>query len=120
MSGQRIAKKPARTVRKSVNDATSRGNVKPSRCDLSQAWVDDGPSPAGNPGPYLKAPVVLPEDVGIVERIYPLWFVGDRMPSPRGEFEITRVRAELTANRWEWVISYRRVSVSPSENRNNG
>lgn len=24
--------------------------------DFSKAWVDRGPSPAGNPGPYLKAP----------------------------------------------------------------
>lgn len=66
-------------TRRVVSDATSRGNVKPSRCDLSRAFVDPGPSPAGNPGPYLKAPVVKPEDVGIVERIYPPYFVGDRL-----------------------------------------
>jgi hypothetical protein len=24
--------------------------------DFGQAWIDAGPSPAGNPGPYLKAP----------------------------------------------------------------
>lgn len=26
------------------------------RLDFSRAYVDDGPSPAGNPGPYLKVP----------------------------------------------------------------
>lgn len=26
-------------------------------CDLAAAWVDAGPSPAGNSGPYLKVPV---------------------------------------------------------------
>lgn len=44
--------------------------------DFSQAWVDNGPSPAGNPGPHLKAPRIS-EDT--VHRVYPQWQVGDRI-----------------------------------------
>lgn len=44
--------------------------------DFARAWVDNGPSPAGNPGPYLKAP--RPAE-GTIHRIYPRsgWQVGD-------------------------------------------
>lgn len=37
------------------------------------AWVDKGPSPAGNPGPYLK----VPRDHGFVHRVYSKWQPGD-------------------------------------------
>lgn len=36
--------------------------------DFTEAWVDPGPSPAGNPGPYLKVPSTA---FGTVHRIYP-------------------------------------------------
>lgn len=42
--------------------------------DWGNAWVDEGPSPAGNPGPYLHLP--LPE-LGTTHRIYPRWQPGD-------------------------------------------
>ena len=42
--------------------------------DFSQAWPDDGPSPAGNQGPYLHVP--FPPE-GTVHRIYPRYQVGD-------------------------------------------
>lgn len=40
---------------------------------LARAWVDPGPSPAGNAGPYLKAPVIEADgsDDGVVYRVYP-------------------------------------------------
>lgn len=41
-----------------------------------RAWIDDGPSPAGNPGPYLKAPWPA-EDT--IHRVYPLVQPGDRL-----------------------------------------
>ena len=75
-------------TRRVVTDRTSRGNWRPSQCDLSQAWVDPGPSIAGNPGPYLKAPVLpealaangwSPQEDSIVDRIYPWVFAGDRI-----------------------------------------
>lgn len=43
--------------------------------DFSKAWVDKGPSPAGNPGPYLK----VPGGDDSVHRVYPRWQVGDRL-----------------------------------------
>ena len=42
--------------------------------DFDAAWVDKGPSPAGNPGPYLKVPR---PDAETVHRVYPKWQVGD-------------------------------------------
>lgn len=44
--------------------------------EWDRAWIDDGPSPAGNPGPYLKAPWPV-EDT--VHRVYPLVQPGDRL-----------------------------------------
>lgn len=43
---------------------------------FDEATVNQGPSPAGNPGPYLKVP--LPEEQSS-HRIYPRWWVGDRL-----------------------------------------
>lgn len=36
-------------------------------CDWSKAYVDPGPSPAGNAGPYLH----VPHSDGAVNRVYP-------------------------------------------------
>ena len=38
--------------------------------DWSKAWVDMGPSPAGNPGPYWHVPVEIDGDL-MVKRLYP-------------------------------------------------
>lgn len=43
--------------------------------DFSKAWVDRGPSPAGNPGPYLK----VPGGDESVQRVYARVQVGDRL-----------------------------------------
>ncbi len=45
-----------------------------SELDWSTAWVDEGPSPAGNAGPYLH--VARPSH-GTVHRVYPRIRVGD-------------------------------------------
>lgn len=45
---------------------------------LEEAWIDPGPSPAGNPGPYLK----VPRGTGAhqtVHRVYSRWQIGDRL-----------------------------------------
>ena len=44
--------------------------------DWANAYVDPGPSPAGNVGPYLKVPYPK-EDT--VHRIYPRYAVGDKL-----------------------------------------
>jgi hypothetical protein len=46
--------------------------------DFSRAWVDLGPSPAGNPGPYLKVPSVRCGDQ-YHHRIYPRVPPGDAL-----------------------------------------
>jgi len=43
---------------------------------LDEAWVDPGPSPAGNQGPYLKVPR-LTEGDGLVHRVYPRYWIND-------------------------------------------
>lgn len=42
--------------------------------DFAKAWVDPGPSPAGNRGPYLKVPT---KDGDCVHRVYPRLQPGD-------------------------------------------
>jgi len=78
-------------TRRVVTDHTSQGNYKASEMllDDPSTWVDPGPSPAGNPGPYLKAHLNAPLvesnhgwDPGdccpeVVERLYPRIFPGD-------------------------------------------
>jgi hypothetical protein len=63
-----------------------------------RAWIDNGPSPAGNAGPYLKLPVSNLEmrdggDDETVHRIYPQVQVGDRL----WVREAWRCRAEYDA-----------------------
>lgn len=66
--------------------------------DLATAWVDPGPSPAGNVGPYLKAMRVERDVRGVevdhyVDRIYPRH--GSRSPRPV---------PELIGGVWHWVV----------------
>ncbi|RIX74441.1 hypothetical protein [Acidovorax cavernicola] len=44
--------------------------------DFDAAWVDAGPSPAGNAGPYLKVPR---RSEGTVHRVYATISIGDRL-----------------------------------------
>lgn len=44
--------------------------------DLTRAWVDRGPSPAGNAGPYLHVPHT---DGDTWHRVYPRWQPGDTL-----------------------------------------
>lgn len=49
---------------------------------FDRAWVDPGPSPAGNSGPYLKVPFTMRDEAGVPEdeavyRVYPRVQVGD-------------------------------------------
>lgn len=64
-------------TRRVVTDHTSRGNYRASQMALGSAWIDSGPSPTGNPGPYLKAPTI--PDPDCIERLYPWVFAGDRL-----------------------------------------
>jgi len=44
--------------------------------DFSDYYLDSGPSPAGNPGPYLK---IYNPTLTTRHRIYPIWFPGDKL-----------------------------------------
>jgi hypothetical protein len=52
--------------------------AKTAKWDWDEAWVDPGPSPAGNPGPYLHLPYAGDEGdwVGTRHRIYPMYWPG--------------------------------------------
>lgn len=56
--------------------------VKAQTWDWNAAWVDPGPSPAGNAGPYLKLPWLSGDAdpwEGTTHRVYPLVQPGDRL-----------------------------------------
>lgn len=44
--------------------------------DFERAWIDNGPSPAGNPGPYLQVPWPTRDTV---HRVYPRLWEGDTL-----------------------------------------
>ncbi|MBB2698909.1 UNVERIFIED_ORG: hypothetical protein GGI66_003586 [Rhizobium esperanzae] len=55
--------------------------AKAQQWDWEKAWVDEGPSPMGNAGPYLKLPWLSGDDAfaGTTHRIYPKIQPGDRI-----------------------------------------
>lgn len=59
--------------------------------DFESAWIDPGPSPAGNPGPYLKAP--FPPE-GTAHRLYPTWQPGDELRVKEPFFATAHERAD--------------------------
>ena len=92
--------------------------------DLEGAWVDPGPSPAGNPGPYLKMPVQYRKgEETTVHRIYPRIQPGDQLwvreahgliprkdlgiglsfaTNPEDANEVCRYRAECPSEETYW------------------
>lgn len=66
--------------------ARSMSTVPWRELDFTAAWIDPGPSPAGNAGPYLKVFRLPPHHT--VHRIYP------RRPG---------ARPELREGVWWWV-----------------
>ena len=69
-----------------IDGSRTRYGIPWRELDLAGAWIDPGPSPAGNPGPYLKARRLGPDRT--VHRIYP------RRPG---------ARPELRDGVWWWV-----------------
>jgi hypothetical protein len=70
-----------KTQTRRVVKAPKAATVYERKAHWDRAYVDPGPSPAGNPGPYLKLPISGGDldDEEIVERVYPRWSVGDRL-----------------------------------------
>lgn len=73
LTGGRTTTRLPLTPRTTIVDGASMYRSPLDGLNLSAAWVDAGPSPAGNPGPYLKAP--RPR-TGTVHRLYPRLQIG--------------------------------------------
>jgi hypothetical protein len=106
--------------------------------DWEGAWVDGGPSPMGNPGPYLKLPWQAGDDdfEGSVHRIYPViqpvdrlwvkeavaWVSGwgwryradnDDLSEKREQGEVGRWRSPIHMPRWASRLTLTAIDVRP-------
>jgi hypothetical protein len=81
LAGQKTQTRRLVTPGTSLINGSSPSGYRPSwsELDFGDVFVDGGPSPAGNPGPYLKVAVNVGEFRGTRHRIYPRWDVGDRL-----------------------------------------
>lgn len=70
--------------------------------DWADAWIDGGPSPAGNPGPYFKVPL---DGGDTVHRIYCIYMKGFRV-KVEGMFRLCEVTSLdcTTENGCCWII----------------
>ena len=73
LAGGRTTTRLPLTPRTTIVDGASMYRSPLDGLNLSAAWVDPGPSPAGNPGPYLKAPRPRTDTV---HRLYPRLQIG--------------------------------------------
>lgn len=68
--------------------------------NFDAAWIDNGPSPAGNRGPYLK----VPGGDDSVHRVYCKHQPGGSIVVARTRGAIASVRPVKTCNGWVWVV----------------
>lgn len=73
-----------------------------SNLDFDAAWIDHGPSPMGNPGPYLK----VPGGDDSVHRVYCKHQAGDDVTVMKMRGVIVDVRPWFET-RWAWMIEVR-------------
>ena len=111
---QKILARQKTQTRRVVSDRNSIGNFKASELILDKAWIDGGPSPAGNGGPYLHAPVNAPEierrrgwksgdcDPEVIERLYPRMQVGDRFWVKEAYYAESRETIHYRADGWAY------------------
>jgi hypothetical protein len=83
LEGRKTQTRRVLTPQNSLFNGTSWTKLhKTQKWNWDGAWVDPGPSPVGNPGPYLKLPWLTGDDDifdGSVHRIYPMTQPGDRL-----------------------------------------
>jgi hypothetical protein len=81
LAGQKTQTRRLITPSTSLINGSSPSGYRPSwsELDFGDAFVDGGPSPAGNPGPYLKVAVNAGEFRETRHRIYPRRADGDRL-----------------------------------------
>jgi hypothetical protein len=77
LSGRKTQTRRLVTPTTSIVDGQAHAGFEWSELDFSTAWVDEGPSPAGNAGPYLKVPRPTGDDS--VHRLYPRWWMGEHL-----------------------------------------
>ncbi len=102
-------------TRRAITARNAKRDGHPTRslvgADWSSARVDPGPSPAGNPGPYLHVPFVDVDAAGTVSRLYSRVRPGDILWSretwrpaddddARTEFFSTMSEAAREAKKW--------------------
>ena len=82
--------------------------IKREDMDWESAWLDDGPSPAGNIGPYLHVPH---RKAGTTHRIYPRYTVGDKIWGKEPWQFVRRIEPD-----YDTVFdNYRELSWYPSD-----
>lgn len=82
--------------------------------DFGKAWVDKGPSPAGNPGPYLKVPGGDDSVQRVYSRIQPgdqLW-VRETWCTPDPDPKVVVYRADMTSEQMREERAIRRICSS--------
>lgn len=81
LAGLKWMTRRAVTQHNSLIDGTGEGiRAHWKHLEWNRAWVDRGPSPAGNPGPYWKVPCHClgdADDLKVVHRVYPRVQAGD-------------------------------------------
>lgn len=78
LAGKKSQTRRVVSARNSLFDGGPVDKKRWGELQFAKAWVDPGPSPAGNPGPYLKVPREADGD-RYVHRIYPRIQPGDRL-----------------------------------------
>lgn len=86
-----------------------------------EVFVDAGPSPAGNPGPYLHVPN---RETDSRRRVYPRWHVGQRIYlkewwAARGKHTDRYPHLEIAANQAHFEIWYRAQCLEHGRERFN-
>lgn len=77
LSGKTQTRRPVTHQNTNVNGYGFVSKATFARYPLDKAWVNHGPSLAGNPGPFLKCDSTHPDDDGAMARLYAPWSVGD-------------------------------------------
>lgn len=80
LDGRKTETRRVVTMHNSLIDGTGTGiRAHWPYLDWSSAYVDQGPSPVGNPGPYWHARCLRPDCDGAVHRVYPRIQPGDEL-----------------------------------------
>lgn len=74
--------------------------------DVAEGWLDPGPSPTGNEGPYLKTPRTW-EGGPTTHRLYCRWWKGSVVRIGGLRMVVARVDLLRFVEGWTWVLEVR-------------